>query len=228
MQASHTAVAYLHDAAPEFLNSADVEFCIGAKLMPAHSQIVASQSRILAKTFEDTKARPNSDSKCLFTEKDALAGLTAANLELFLVQVYSSCSQPILSATDALELFLLAERFDCPKLRVACVSYLELSTNSFLTATIDNGNAVVKWLLFAEKYHLVKLREACITFTAENYGSIKSDQRLAQLPVSTVLEVTNALYELHEMDHLLMKPKRIKKCVETGRRRTIRHDFQLG
>ena len=182
--------------------------------MPAHSQDVASQSRILAKTFEDTKPPPSRNSKCLFTAREALAGLTAANLEHFLVQVYSSCSQPILSATDALELFLLAERFNWPKVRAVCVSYLELSTKSFLEATIHSSNAVVKWLLFAEEHRLVKLREACITFAAENYGSLKGDQELAQLPVSTVLDVTNALYKLHVLEEL--KRKKMMKTKGAG------------
>ena len=116
----------------------------------------------------------------------------------------SDRTQPISSTRLGVELLALAEHFDSPKLRTACGNFLERSAGSSLEdKTIAFGDCadsghVVKWLLFAEKNGLSLFCEACITFTAQQWGKIRDDQRVLQLSTNTMVEVINALCALHE------------------------------
>ncbi|KAK9832432.1 hypothetical protein WJX74_010148 [Apatococcus lobatus] len=185
--------AYFQNAPPEFCNSADVEFHVGAERLPAHSQILASQSHYLAKMFQDLKINFSSASKFVLPE-ETLAGFTSAQLEQFLLSIYNGSFQSLRTATQAYDLYRLADLFDCPTMRAACNSYLGKNACRFLQATcMEDG--MLKWFLAAEQFGITELRQACITFAAKNYGSIRSDPRLKQLPSSSLVEVMDRLFQ---------------------------------
>ena len=83
----------------------------------------------------------------------------------FLSQVYNYGNEPIQTATQAYELFLLAELFDADKLRRSCSTFLSDNAHTILLANVLEEGAL-KWLLFAEKYGIAQLRAACIGFVS--------------------------------------------------------------
>lgn len=187
-------LAYFKNRSAAFVNSADVLFCIGRKRLPAHSQYLAGECNVWAGRFSDPETQASKSDPLVFTDTEPdLDGIAPASLEAFLGQLYSNCSQRIASATEAHELFLLADRFDCQKLREACFGYLKESAGSFLQASIEDKNSVLKWFLFAEEYSLPDLRKACITFMAKNFDSVETDQRLKQLDAAALLDLVHAL-----------------------------------
>lgn len=182
---------YFQDMPSEFIEIADVELCIGGKRLPAHSQFLASQSRFMAKMFEDLQVFPSKTERFIVPE-EILAGFTISDVVRFLSQVYNFGNQPIRSATEAHQLFLLAELFGSEKLKKSCTTFLSCNANTFLQANVME-EGVLKWFLFAEKYDLALLRQTCITFVAANYQSIKADERLKLLPSSALLGVMSLL-----------------------------------
>lgn len=183
---------YFEGAPPEFCDNADVEFHCGDRRLPAHSQILASQSHFMAKMFQDLKVSFSATNKFVVPE-ETLAGFTSTQLERFLAMVYNTSPDPIQSATEAYELYRLADLFDCPKMRGACSIYLVHNVRTFLEAS-PREHGVLKWLQVAEEFGIAELRKLCITFTAKHYGMIQSDARLKQLASSTLVEVMNQLF----------------------------------
>lgn len=146
---------YFEGAPPEFCDNADVEFNCGEQRLPAHSQILASQSHFMAKMFQDLKVSFSATDKFVVPE-ETLAGFTSAQLERFLAKLYNTSPDRIRSAAEAHELYRLADLFDCPKLRAACSVYLVQNAGTFLEATsLEQG--VLKWLLVAEEFGIESL-----------------------------------------------------------------------
>ena len=188
---AETTFAYFGGAPAEFCNNADVEIHVGTKRLPAHSQILASRSHFMTKMFQDLNISCSRSSKFVVPE-ETLAGFTSEQLEQFLERIYSASPYPIRTATQAYELYRLADLFDSPTVRTAASSYLEAKAGSFLQATCAEPG-VLKWLLIAEEFGLAELRTACIAFTAKYYEVVKGDARLKLLPNSTLLGVISQL-----------------------------------
>ena len=187
-----TTFAHFLGAPVEFCNNADVEFHADTKILPAHSQILASRSHFLAKMFQDLKISFSRSSKFVVPE-ETLAGFTSAHLEQFLVRVYRADPPPIRSPMEAYELYRLADLFDSPTVRAAGSSYLVANAGSFLQATPAEPG-VLKWFLIAEKYGMAELSKACLVFTAKHYGRLLPDARLQLLPSSTLIKLTSLIY----------------------------------
>lgn len=118
-------------ARPEtFASLADIVLVVDGNSYPAHSQFVASRSRLMYRLTEDcpgfTRHQP-------LVISSALKAYKHADAHTFLKHVYTDCK--VTSNTEALQLLTIADQFDLPPLMEKAIVFLEAEGNgSFLQA----------------------------------------------------------------------------------------------
>ena len=160
---------------------------------PAHSQFVASCSRLMYRLIEDcpgfTRHQP-------LVISSALKAYKHTDAHTILKHVYTDCK--VTSNTEALQLLTIADQFDSPLLMEKAIVFLEAEGNgSFLQA--DCGSkGVLHWLHIADRFGLVSFKTRCIRYAADHFVSIKKDSRLLKLPADTNVALMEALQSIIE------------------------------
>ena len=159
---------------------------------PAHSQFVASCSRLIYRIIEDTANFSRQEPLII---SSALQGYKHADVQTLLKHVYTVCVAR--SNTEALQLLTVADQFDSPTLMERAVTFLERAgQGSFLQA--DCGpTGVLHWLQLAERFSLTAFKQRCVDYAAKHFQDVKEDPRMLLLQADTSLAFMEALQQMN-------------------------------
>lgn len=176
-----------------FVNLADMYLVVEDERYPAHSQFVASCSRLIYHIIEDTANFSRQEPLII---SSALQGYKHADAQTFLKHVYTACV--VRSNTEALQLLTVADQFDSPTLMERAITFLERAgQGSFLQA--DCGpTGVLHWLQLAERFSLTAFKQRCVDYAASHFQDVKGDSRMLQLQANTSLALMEALQKISE------------------------------
>ncbi len=178
-----------------FAELADVILQVDGSDFPAHSQILASQSRCLQNMLLTVEATSYSRTNKLPIGPEMLAGFNGSDVQAFLCQIYNFSNQPPSSPAEAYQLFRLADKFYSPKLMKVCVDYLAAQPSSLFKRSV-RADGVLKWVLLSESYGLEDLQKKAIKFLAENYDALSHDVRLQEMSSASALMLAAALQNI--------------------------------
>ena len=162
-----------------FVSLADVVLVVENNNYPAHSQILASSSRLVHHMLQDccgfSKVQP-------LVLSQPLAGFKQADIQAFLRHSYQD--QPITSELEAMQLITIADLFDSPFLMEKAVHFLEAAKGDLLQATCSSDGAL-HWLQVAERFGLDNFRNRCVLFVAAHFEMLQQDARIKDLSAAT-------------------------------------------
>ena len=168
----------------------DVVFVVEGEGLPAHSHFLAMKSGVLRMLLEDcpafSKQQPLEISKGLEAHK-------AADLQTFLQHIYKSAN--ISSATEARQLFTVADYFGCSELICRARQFLEDPEHDFVKTTCGE-DGVLSWLEFAQRFKLTNLSQLCLSLVCDHFAELQSDSQMQQLSASTFIQLMDRQQEM--------------------------------
>lgn len=169
---------------------ADVIIMISGKKLPAHSQFLASQSRLFESLM---RATDNTFSKAEpLTISTPLEGYQEADVMTFLRHVYKQ--QPLQSEKEAWGLLPIADQFDSPSLTGKAIEIIEAAQGDSLFSHSDKD--VLDWWHLAERFNLQSFKARCVTAVAQHFETLQHDARLLQLKPAAALALMKALQQV--------------------------------
>ena len=179
---------HLTSCPENFEDFADVVFVVGDQQFPAHSQCLASHSKLMQTLMRDSASF--SKDKPLVLDQQ-LQTFSQQDLQTFLNHVY--VSSDLSSSAEAHALLRVADMFDAGKLMGVAVSYLESASGDDMFATTEG---ILHWLLFAERFNLPLFLKKCANHAAIHYQDVSADPSFDQLNPSALKAVLNAVHAL--------------------------------
>lgn len=162
-------------------------------MYPAHSQFVASYSRLI---YDLIEACPSFTRDQPLVIRSALEGYRQTDAHTFLKHVYTDCA--VQSSTEALQLLTIADQFDSPVLMDKAIAFLEQEgQGSFLQANCG-PTGVLHWLQVAERFSLAAFKQRCVEYAADHFDFLQKDLRLLEMPPNTSLALMQALQKVIE------------------------------
>ncbi len=182
-------LSYLGNCPRGFM--ADVVLAVNKKKLPAHSQFLASQSRLLEGLLQDTNSTFSKQTPLVISTP--LEGYKESDVLTFLRHVYKD--QPVQSEQEALSLLQIADQFDSPGLTEKAVMVLEAAQGNSLFSSRSSGKDVLDWLHVAERFNLSSFKIRCIRAVAQQFEVLQHDKRLLQLQPATAVELMQAIQQ---------------------------------
>ena len=196
------AYAWFQHTPSGFADTANIFLSVEGNLLPAHRQILASQSRMFHTMLQALDDDPGNITTRTAPEKCSLpACFSLQDVEAFLCQIYSFCSNAPQSMQEAYEVSRLADSFDSPKLMKICMDYLMAQPDRMFKATAE-ADGVLKWMLLAEKFGLDELQQQAICFIVKYGFDVRDDARLEELSSSSLLQLVKANQALRAASRL--------------------------
>ena len=186
-------LSYLGKCPAGFVAMADVVFEIAGKRLPAHSQFLASQSRLIQGLLQDTG--PISQQNPLILSS-ALQGHSLEGVLTFLQHTYKDL--PLTTEKEAWDLLPIADQFDSPSLTDKAVSVIESSHGFNFFDQPCNGKDALDWWQLAERFGLLDFKARCIEAVARHFEALQHDDRLLQLSPSAAVELMRAIQHVLE------------------------------
>jgi hypothetical protein len=181
-------LSYLGNCPAGFKDLADVILVVENQSFPAHSQYLASHSRLLYNLLADCP--PFSRLQPLIIRRE-LEGYKLADVQTFLRHSYKDTT--VGSDKEAWQLLQIADQFDSPSLMEKAVGFLETAQgDSFLQADCGPKGAL-HWLQMAERFGLTKFSQRCTKFVAEHFEVLQHDSRFSELPAAACLSIMKEL-----------------------------------
>ena len=182
--------SYLVSCPDNFEDFADVVFVIGNERMPAHSQYLAGQSKLMQNLMREASAFSKDRPLVLDHQLQSFA---IEDLRTFLNHVYVSSA--IGSASEAYALIKVADMFDATKLMTKAITYLEKESDDLLVSK----ESIVRWLLLAERFALASFMTKCANQAALMYSEVKTDAQFNELGPSALKAVMEGLHLLMDV-----------------------------
>eukprot|EP01113_Clastostelium_recurvatum_P048892 TRINITY_DN8981_c0_g1_i1.p1 TRINITY_DN8981_c0_g1~~TRINITY_DN8981_c0_g1_i1.p1 ORF type:complete len:234 (+),score=35.86 TRINITY_DN8981_c0_g1_i1:331-1032(+) len=132
----------------------DIMLVVGGKKLPAHKNILISQSSVFRAMFAPGGMKESADKEV------TLHDIEVAIIENMLRFMYGAPVDSAFLKANVLALLAAADMYDIVALRTLCEKHI--------TSSLAILNAADS-LFHADKYHLQKLKEACLKFISENY-----------------------------------------------------------
>ena len=185
-------LSYLGNCLPGFADLADVLLQVDGKRLPAHSQFLASQSRLFEGLLQDTdgtfcKRAPLVISTPLqhYREIDVLT---------FLRHIYKD--QQLQSEQEAWELLPIADQFDSPSLTEKAVTVIEAAQGTSLFSNANNNKDVFDWWHLAERFNLHSFKSRCVQAVAQRFEMMQHDKRMLELQPQAAVDLMHAIQQL--------------------------------
>ena len=183
---------------------ADVVLVVNGRRFPAHSQFLASQSRLLESLLQDTGSTFSKMQPLVICSP--LQGYQEADALTFLRHVYKD--QPLQSEEEAWNLLQIADQFDSPSLTGKAVVVIEAAQGDNLF--INSRKDVIEWWHMAEHFSLCSFKSRCVRAVAQRFETLQHDSRLLQLKPEAAVELMQALQQIVE------ERTRVYWCAEMG------------
>jgi len=161
---------------------------VSEQRLPAHSQYLASHSKVLQNIMRESPAFSKEAPLVLDRQ---LEGFAASELQTFLNQIY--VSTVISSVVQAQDVLKVVHLFDAAKLMGKAVAYLEETSLEDLFAS---PSKILHWLLLAERCNLTSFMRRCAAYAAIAYQEVSQDARFGNLGPSALKEVMHGLHQL--------------------------------
>ena len=174
-----------------FEEFADVVFVVGNERLPAHSQYLASYSKLMQALMRDSPTFSKDNPLILDQQLQAFA---REDIQTFLDHVY--LSRDVRSPAEAHALLRLADLFDAAKLLGKAVEYLEAASPEDMFV---DKEAILRWLLLAEHFDLLSFMRKCANHAAIHYQEVCKDPKFHQLGTSALKAVMRALHLLTKL-----------------------------
>lgn len=135
---------------------ADFEFCVQGETLKAHTQILAGRSSVLGALMSHN---------CIETETRTMVidDVSAQTFGYFLTYLYSEVYPDTEDEATAVNLFILADKYDVESLKVECEMRI---TNQLSVAN------VVSILQLSYLHSSTKLRDECLMFVIRNSNEV--------------------------------------------------------
>ena len=181
---------YLGSCPSGFVDMADVVLVVNGKRLPAHSQFLASQSRLFESLLKDTgstfsKVEPLIISSPLQTYREV-------DVVTFLRHVYKD--QPLQSEQEAWDLLPIADQFDSPSLCGKAVLVIEAAQGNSLFS--NSSKDVIAWWQLADRFNLHSFKSRCVKAVAQQFETLQHDARLLELKPAAAVELMQALQQV--------------------------------
>lgn len=186
---------HLASCSDSFEDFEDVLFVVGGQRLPAHSQYLASHSKLMQTLLRDSQAFSRDQPLVLDQQ---LQGFSPEDLQTFINHVY--LSSLIKSSAEALALLRVADLFDASKLMGVAVSYLETASGDDMFST---NEGIVRWLLLAERFDMPAFLKKCANHAAIHYQDVSADPSFNQLGVAALKAVLKSVHMLTCLNPLL-------------------------
>lgn len=174
-----------------FEEFADVVFVVGNERLPAHSQYLASYSKLMQALMRDSPTFSKDNPLILDQQLQAFA---QEDIQTFLDHVY--LNHDVRSPAEAHALLRLADLFDAAKLLGKAVEYLEAASPEDMFV---DKEAILRWLLLAERFDLLSFMRKCANHAAIHYQEVCKDPKFHQLGTSALKAVMRALHLLTKL-----------------------------
>ena len=174
-----------------FEEFADVVFVVGNERLPAHSQYLASYSKLMQALMRDSPTFSKDNPLILDQQLQAFA---REDIQTFLDHVY--LNRDVRSPAEAQALLRLADLFDAAKLLGKAVEYLEAASPEDMFV---DKEAILRWLLLAERFDLLSFMRRCASHAAIHYQEVCKDPKFHQLGTSALKAVMRALHLLTKL-----------------------------
>ena len=197
--------SYFGDRPDTFVSLADMYLVVEDERYPAHSQFVASCSRLIYHIIEDTANFSRQEPLII---SSPLQGYKHADVQRFLKHVYTVCVAR--SNTEALQLLTVADQFDSPTLMERAITFLERAGQGAFLQADCGPTGVLHWLQLAERFNLTAFKQRCVNYAAEHFQDVKGDPRMLQLQADTSLAFMEALQKI-DLHHIKMNSEVIER-----------------
>ena len=181
-------ISYLGNCPDGFQDLADVMLVVGDQSLPAHSQYLASPSRLLFQLLLDCPSFSRQQPLIISRE---LEGYKLVDVQTFLRHTYKDTA--VENGEEAWQLLQIADQFDSPSLMEKAVTFLDSSQGDSLLKPNCGPKGAVHWLQLAERFRLTKFSERCIKYVADNFHLLQHDSRLSELPVAACVSIMKEL-----------------------------------
>ncbi len=171
-----------------FEGFADVMFVVGGQSLPAHSQYLASHSKLMQSLM---RASPSFNKEQPLILDQQLQAFSQGDLQIFLNHVYLNAG--VASSAEADALLKVADFFDAAKLMEKSVAYLQEASGEDIFATNED---TMRWLLLAEQFKLPGFLTMCANQAAINFKQVRDDPRFGQLGVAALNSVLRGVHLL--------------------------------
>ncbi|DBA77715.1 TPA: hypothetical protein ACH3X2_008410 [Trebouxia sp. C0005] len=179
---------HLASCPESFEDFADVVFVVGNERLPAHSQYLASYSKLMQALMRDSPTFSKDNPLVLDQQLQAFA---REDIQTFLDHVY--LNRDVSSSAEANALLRLADLFDAAKLLRKAVEYLEAASPEDMFV---DKEAILCWLLLAERFDLPSFMNKCANHAAMHFHEVCKDAKFHQLGTSALKAVMRALHLL--------------------------------
>lgn len=174
-----------------FEDFADVVFIVGNERLPAHSQYLASYSKLMQALMRDSPTFSKNNPLVL---EQQLRAFAREDIQTFLDHVY--LIRGVSSSAEAYALLRLADLFDAAKLMGKAMEYLEAASPEDMFV---DKEAILRWLLLAERFDLASFMRKCANHAAIHYQEVCKDPQFHQLGTSALKAVMRALHLLIDL-----------------------------
>ena len=185
-------LSYLGNCPPGFADLADVLLQVDDKQLPAHSQFLASQSRLFEGLLRDTGGT--------FCKREPLVISTPLqsyrkiDVLTFLRHVYKD--QQLQSEQEAWELLPIADQFDSPSLTEKAVTVIEAAQGTSLFSNANNNKDVLDWWHLAERFNLHSFKSRCVRAVAQRFEVMQHDKRMLELQPQAAVDLMQAIQQI--------------------------------
>lgn len=191
-----THPSYFKSCEEKFVDVADVIFMVEGHRLPAHSQVLASQSKLVQSILLDAHSF-SIDQPLVFDQE--LQGFSKADVTVFLSNIY--CPFSVNTVPEASAVLKLADLFDAPNLVRKTIGQLK---GPLWSVPFEGNESVLAWLYIAERFLDKKYIEKCAHHAALNYGAVFCTHQYQQLGPTALKAVSEALHVLYHF-HLELK-----------------------
>lgn len=180
--------AHLQLCPAGFADLADLVMVVGDKRFPAHSQILAWQSGFIQQLLLDTGHVSWQEPLVISSALDSHSQTAVATL--LSCAYHPGAVVPITSASQAWQLYKLADQLNCSAILTQCKEYINSSSGAALVST--DGEAL-DWISAANELNFDGLKRQCAQKIAIKYSDLQNDPRLRQLPADLLLLILDEM-----------------------------------
>ncbi len=174
------------------MDLADVLLLVAGEQLPAHSQFLASQSRLFEGLLQDTGGTFNKTKPLVISAP--LQGYRSSDVLTFLRHVYKD--QQLQSEQEAWDLLPVADQFDSPSLTEKALVIIEQSQGTSFFSNANSNKDALYWWQLAKRFNLHSFKLRCIQAVAQRFDVLQHDKRLLELQPQAAVHLMQAIQQL--------------------------------
>lgn len=192
-----SAISHLAACPEGFEDFADMILVVNGHRLPAHSQILASHSKLIQSLLRDCPTF-NKDQPLILDQQ--LQHLEQRDVQTFLDHTYNR--REISSNADAQALLKVADCFESGQLMTKSLDYLFTADDLFA-----DQHSILDWLQLAERLNILDFVTKCAGYAAIHFDQVCKDARYLHLGNASLRAIATQLHLLTKLHPELKERK---------------------